>query len=142
MNCDAELELHIGIFDVALSFASDAEREAEALHSYAEGYSLRCYKYDRHVVAQSGFSLEDIMRYVYRSTKVTVVMNSPLYRKSSATRFEWKVLTSEFSGESIFVVDLGGASLEALAHRLRHFSSLTDRAAMEVMRRAGRTRDG
>lgn len=140
MNFDAELESRIGIFDLAISFASDAEQGAESIHSYADAYTLRCYKYDKHLVNQSGCSLTSIMRFVYRNANAVIVLNSPLYLKSSATRFEWQVLTEEFEGNSVFVVNMGGKPLMALGQRLSHFDGLTDRVAMEIMKRGAKAK--
>jgi hypothetical protein len=128
----------VGLFHVALSFASDAGEDALTLRTFADFYQVRCYYYQDHVVSQSGLRIRDVMSHIYGSASTIVILNSPLYGKSKSTRFELRTIRAARAISRLVIVDLGGPPIQSLQGDVERYDELTDRAAIAIMSAVGR----
>lgn len=103
---------HVGLFELALSFANDAATQARAMEQFTNAYGFRCYAYTDHFVDQAGFDIFEVMASVYRAARAIIVLNSPLYGHTPATAFELDTIRQIASAQKLFIVELGGASLD------------------------------
>ncbi len=133
MGLDKKLEASIGLFDVALSFSADGVDSALALSSFAEFYGLKCYEYQRYAVSQSGLSIWDAMEYAFSTSRLVVVLNTPLYGQSAATKFELGVIRRRAVDSRVIVIDLDGRSLCLPGQHVEHYSELSDDTAVSIM---------
>lgn len=102
------LEKQIGVPGIALSFASDAEAEASTISEFCKFYSVSYYHYLERVYSQSGIDIYDAMRFIYTKTRNVIILNSPMYRKSEATIFEYYCIAQEVNKKNIMIIDTGG----------------------------------
>jgi hypothetical protein len=131
-----EIEMALGFFDLALSFASDSTSLASKLEEIAQFHGLRCYQFRNQLVRQSGFDIHAIMRHVYTTSGRVAVINSPGYWTSPYTRFERQLIRRMGSGTPIFVVGAGGKRLRFASHETTYFSAFSDNVAIEIVRTA------
>ncbi len=69
MAFDKLIEDAVGLFAMALSFASDAvANEAAVVTAFCDFHSLRCYDYRRLQARQWGLSVWDLEEFIYLST--------------------------------------------------------------------------
>lgn len=106
-----DVENSVGIYKIALSFASDAEEEARSIFQFCNHYEVSCYWYRSNVVRQSGLDVFDCMRFVYATSSNVVILNSPGYRASAATRFEFENIMKRSCEGQIHILSLGGSEL-------------------------------
>lgn len=111
MEFDGRVETEIGIFDLAISFSSDAESLANDILTFMQFYRLKCYHYLPYVEDQVGLNLYEIMSYVFNKTNAVIVLNSPRYCKTNATKFEYNIICERIDFISIFCIELGGGNL-------------------------------
>ena len=110
-NSFKEIEDSIGLFDIALSFSSDCNKEACLLSKMAKFRGLKCYDYRNYSSDQFGINIYDIMGFVYSLTGRVVILNSPDYRSTRATKFEFDAIYSSSLSQSITIFQLGGSPL-------------------------------
>ena len=128
------IESVVGFFDLAISFSEDAEAYSEHISRMSRYLGLRCYDYRLYSDVQYGIDIFDIMDFVYSTTPRVVVLNSPNYRSTKPTQFEFDVISREAQRLDISVFELGGASFKLDASILRQFVEVTDATILEVTR--------
>lgn len=133
LTYDRRIEDSIGIFDLALSFASDASQDANVLSAFAQFHNIRCYHYQNHVVEQSGLDIWAVMRYVYASSRRIAIVNSPLYRKSKSTKFEHRVIARRLAPVRLYIVECGGQPIRFTRHAALTFSSISNETALNIV---------
>ncbi|HEX8480946.1 MAG TPA: hypothetical protein VF650_03490 [Allosphingosinicella sp.] len=145
MSCEIQaIEDITGLFDIAISFASDSEPIAESLMNFVGYYDLTCYNYRNFLLQQSGLEIDKVMEFIYRGTGVVVVLNSPAYGGSRSTQLEMRTLRDSAPGKTLFLIDLGGEPLEFPAHQVYRYQSLGSDVVMTIvglardLRRGGR----
>lgn len=106
------LENAAGIYRSALSFSSDAEQEARTVFNFFDLYGVSCYWYHGNVFRQSGFDIFDCMMFVYCNCENVIILNTPLYRGSEATRFEFDIISNRQQKGRIDIFSLGGADID------------------------------
>jgi hypothetical protein len=132
----------VGLFDLALSFAGDAEAVAETMAQIAAFHGLACYHYRHHLISQSGLDIMEVMRFVYRLTERVVVLNSKAYGGSVSTRLEIETLSNAPPGKQLFLVDMGGVELHFPMHNVVRHSGLGSEVAMSIVEAASPLRPG
>jgi hypothetical protein len=73
---------------------------------------MKCYDYRDYSKDQYGINIFDIMRFVYERTNKVVILNSPEYRTTSPTEFEFDTIRNSTLIQEISVFQLGGAPLD------------------------------
>ena len=134
MVFDRHIEDAVGLFAIALSFASDAVGPAQTIADFADFHGVRCYDYRRFTARQSGLSIEAVEAFVYRTARRVVVLNSSGYLESEATRYEFEVIRRAESTGELIVVELGGRILDLGLRSAQHFSGFSSRIALELVR--------
>lgn len=136
MTCDNDLEDVLGIFDVSLSFASDGGGTARRIAEYCQFYQLRCYDYVSYRAQQTGFDIWRVMDFVYRTASMVIIINSPGYLKTEATRYELDAVLRRSSTDRAIVLELGGkGDVLAGGHTLR-YQDFSNAVAIEIMRQS------
>lgn len=111
MHWKSEIELALGYFDVALSFSEDSHALALQVAAVGKFHKKRCYLYSDHVVAQCGFDIYEVMKFVYSRTPRVIVLNTPLYGATKATKFEFDQIKSNSSLLGLYEIQRGGEPL-------------------------------
>src|SRR3954463_13739800 len=89
---DKAIEDAVGLFAMALSFASDGSKEAGVLVAFCDFHGLRCYDYRRFQARQWGLSVWEVEEFVYLTAPQATVFNSPGYLRSEHTIHEFDLI--------------------------------------------------
>lgn len=111
MTYSADVERRIGVFDIALSYASDVSEESKIAREFLSFHGLRCYRYEDLLAAQLGLDIYEVMQFVFRTTQSVLILNSLSYRSSHATRFEFDIISDRAEQLSIYCFCCGGQDL-------------------------------
>lgn len=106
-----KLENTLGYFDVAISFSSDCNDLATKIAELGAYYDQRCYLFTEEIVSQCGFNIYNVMEFVYAQTQTAVILNSPKYRSTRPTQFEFSQILASTSVKRILVIECGGGVL-------------------------------
>lgn len=129
-----KIEDSIGVFDVAISYASDGDRFALLVNQFAAYYDLRCYDYQEFTRNQLGiFQVSSIMEYIYTRTNKIIIINTEGYRDSSSTEEEYNYMLNTNKQLSIYVFELGGDKIDLPNHKVEHFSKFANDALLSVL---------
>jgi len=127
-----EVEESIGLFDIALSFSSDCNKQSSILARTAKFRGLKCYDYRDYSADQFGINIFDIMSFVYSNTDRIVILNSPEYRLTRATKFEFDTISNNSLLQNISVFQLGGPSLDLAPKKFQEIHSFGDPEILSV----------
>lgn len=119
-----KLESTLGYFDVAISFSGDRNDLATKIAELGAYYDQRCYLFTNEVIHQSGFNIYNVMEFVYAQTPAAVILNSPKYRATRPTQFEFSKIVSSTSVERILVIECGGKVLNIKSKCVEMVNSL------------------
>ena len=111
MHSKYDIETSIGLFNIAISHASDTIQLSRTLAKFATAYGLTCYSYINLQVDQLGLDVVEVMKHVYSVTPRFIVLNSQLYRTSYATKLEYNTICEIQKNVSVVVLEMGGREL-------------------------------
>lgn len=111
MIYSVDVERRIGVFDIALSYAWDVSGESKIAQEFLSFHGLRCYRYEDLLAAQLGLDVHEVMQFVFTTTQSVLILNSPTYRVSHATRFEFDIISDRAEQLNIFCFSCGGQDL-------------------------------
>ncbi|GBR21890.1 hypothetical protein [Komagataeibacter nataicola] len=123
---DKAVEDAVGLFEVALSFASDCGEEAKVMEAFCDFHGMRCYDYRRFQERQWGLSVWTVEEFVFLTTPLVIVFNSPGYLQSEHTVHEFGLIRRSTGLRRLVSVELGGSQLPPMdvpAHSLQGFSN-------------------
>lgn len=111
MHSKYDIETSIGLFDIAISHASDTIQLSRTLAKFATAYGLTCYSYINMQVDQLGLDIVEVMKFVYSVTPRFIILNSQLYQASDATKLEYNTICETQKTVSVIVLEMGGREL-------------------------------
>jgi len=133
LTYDKAIEDAVGIFDIAISYAADAEPFALKLAAFADFHGLRCYHYKQFLARQSGLDIRAVMAFVYSTAPQIVIFDSPLYGVSPATRFERAVIARCPIERRISIVAMGGSGVTFPDHDISSYARYSDQVALAIV---------
>jgi hypothetical protein len=124
----------IGFYDLAISFASDANEYASVISQFANYYDIKCYFYIERIFEQYGLNIYETMEIIYRKTPNIAIINSNLYYKSSATIFEYDIIRSRNGNLSTYIFQNGGGILPKI-RKDTIFSDFSEEGVIKMLLR-------
>ena len=104
----ADVEDAVGIPDVAISFASDGDAHATLVVQFLEFHSVSVYDYRQNKIRHLGQDIFEVMGFAFSHARGCVILNTPLYGRSAATKFERKVISQRTKPYSLAIFELSG----------------------------------
>jgi hypothetical protein len=133
---DRAVEDAVGLFVLALSFASDGEEEATLLAGFCDFHELRCYDYRRFQARQWGISVRDVETFVYLTTPQVIIFNTPGYLRSEHTVQEFELIRRSAALKRLVSVELGGRPLPSTSSPIEPAQGFSSESALNIIRRS------
>jgi hypothetical protein len=131
---DKAIEDAVGVFAMALSFASDGGKEATVLAAFCDFHNLRCYDYRSFQARQWGLSVQDIEKFVYLTSPQVTVFNTPGYLFSQHTVQEFDLIRRSAALQRLVSIELGGHPLPSIGLPIESIQGFSSEVALSIVR--------
>lgn len=130
---DKNIEDAVGLFAIALSFASDGGKEATTLASFCDFHDIKCYEYRRFQARQLGMSLRSVASFIYLTTPNVIVFNTPDYLHSQHTVQEFELIRRSAELRRLVIIELGGRQLPLINLPVEVIQGFSSEAALGII---------